>query len=239
MNRRPGGEPSLDPFQARLMDDLMRFVEGRSSREPAAPKRPSIRRRRRRALFVAVAVLLVSAAAATAVVLTRPDAQVVAAAGIACADRVAERPDLAIVVADGRSPVEVCAGLWRNGQIVSGSRGEPPELTACVSETGAVFVFPSGPAVCDKLGMTRGLPADYSPVAATLAGFRRALASRLEPAGGACPPIAEAAAIAEDELHRFGLRGWSVTVDDGGSGECASFGLDAQARTVVVSRIPG
>ncbi|MGD9696275.1 MAG: hypothetical protein AB7V42_11520 [Thermoleophilia bacterium] len=238
MTRRPGGDPVLDPFQARLLEDLTRYVEGRAQL-PLDDVRPARARRsaRRRVLLAAAALLLVAAAAAAAVIAGRPDAQTAAVAGVACADAASDTPDLAIIAADGRPPLEVCAQLWRTRQI-AGSSGDVPQLTPCLADSGAIIVYPAGPGICARLGLDPEIPAGYADAGRRINAFRRALVTRLEPTAEGCPSATEAGVLAEEELGRAGLAGWSVEVDTRGVGECASFGMDAARRVVTVTPLP-
>lgn len=209
---------------------------------PLVDPRPARRRhgvrRRRRLVVAAFACLLVAAAAAAAVIASRPDAQTAAVAGIACADSATAKPNLSIIAADGRPPLEVCAQLWRSGAVKAGSSGEVPALTPCLAESGAIFVYPGGAGVCEDLGLDPELPAGYADAGRQINAFRRALSARLEPTAASCPSVTEAELIAEDQITGSDLTGWTVEVQTGGAGECASFGLDGGRRVVTVSPLP-
>lgn len=236
MSRRDTHGPDLDAFQARLLDDLMPLARERAARSGAAPVPAPARRRRsrRRVAAVAAVALVAGAGVASSVVMTWPRADQAAAVGIGCVDAVSAEPDATtIVAADGRAPVEICADLWRDGVVSARASGAVPPLTACLTDAGAVIVYPTADRdVCERFGSTADLPADYERVATQMARFRRALDARLS-AGGACRAAEQGAAIARAELRRAGIRGWTVDISPGAGG-CVSFGLDGPTRSVII-----
>jgi len=196
------------------------------ARRDATPRR---RRPRARWLLALVPVAAVVAGATWAA--TRPSTEALATTGVACVSSADAAPDAtAVVRPDGRDPVDVCAGLWRRGEI-DRSTHEVPPLTACAGGAGnrSVVVFPTGDAgVCDRLG-GRPLPADYAGVSERLAGLRAVAEAT------ACRSAAQARAAVAAELARIGADDWRVTtrrVPD--PAPCVAVTIDGDRRTVAV-----
>jgi len=235
MRSRPEPPRPLDAFEARLLDDLQTYRSALDERSLPRSVRSPRRSRIRRSSALAAAVGLAVAGVAAAVVLTRPDAADLAVAGVACADRAVERPNLSIVVSDGRAPAALCADLWRRGEVVAGV-GSVPELTACVARTGAVVVYPAPRDICSELGEDP-VPAGFTAASARLTAFRREVTALLDPGTGTCPDLERAVAIVRAELTRRSIEGWSVRGDDASNGTCSTLGFDTSTHTVIVSRL--
>jgi hypothetical protein len=123
--------------------------------------RPAASRRRRRiviGLVPAVVIALFVATAFTTYALTRKPTHL---ESIGCYDRASLSANTAVVSADGRDPVTICAQVWRQGAL---GADVPTQLEACVLQTGAIGVFPrsNGGDTCGTLGLAR-LPASYGP----------------------------------------------------------------------------
>jgi len=216
------------------------WIEGRREHLLAElAGQPTASRRRRRivvALVPAVAALLV-ATAFTTYALTRQPTHL---ESIGCYDRASLSANTAVVSADGRDPVTVCAGVWREGAL---GTNVPQQLEACVLQTGAVGVFPRSPGedACDSLGLAR-LPASYAARAARFAGLQDAIVARLgEPASGSsqrgpeCVGKDAAIAFVRRELDSRGYRDWQIKVSGGdfsSASPCAEPAFDTAARTV-------
>ncbi|HEX6662333.1 MAG TPA: hypothetical protein VF025_01550 [Gaiellaceae bacterium] len=116
------------------------------------------RRRRRIVIALVPAVLVLLAATAfTTYAVTREPTHL---ESIGCYDRASLGANTAIVSADGRDPVTICAAVWRQGAL---GTNVPKQLEACVLQTGAIGVFPrsDGGDTCGSLGLAR-LPASYA-----------------------------------------------------------------------------
>lgn len=205
--------------------------------------RPRRSRRRRLTLVLVPAVVVVLAATAfTTYALTR---NVKHLESIGCYDSASLSANTAVVDADGRSPVAICAEAWRQGAF-----GSPPpkQLVACVLQTGAVGVFPaSGADTCGALGLSP-LPASYAAEARRFAHLRAAIEGRLgTPASGAskrgpqCVGGTEAVSFVRATLAANGYRGWRVQVMGSGFTEerpCAEPAYYTSAKTVYLFPVP-
>src|SRR5262249_30370384 len=113
------------------------------------------RRRRRIVIAVVPAVLLLLATTGfTTYALTREPTHL---NSIGCYDAPSLHANTAIVSADARDPVAICAGVWQEGAL---GENIPRQLDACVLQSGAIGVFPrsNGGDTCGSLGLAR-LPA--------------------------------------------------------------------------------
>lgn len=234
MSSSPDPHRPLDAFEARLLDDLQVYRSRVTVQSGRASERPT-RTRPHLRLLAAGGGLLVAGGVAAAVVLSRTDATDLAIAGVACADRVEGQPNLAIAVSDGETPVALCTRLWRTGAVAGPTRTVPP-LTACVAKAGSVVVYPAAAGVCARLGLAT-VPEGFEAASATFTAFRRAVSTRLDPAGAPCPDLDTAVRIVRAELARRHITGWSVRADRGTAGNCATIGFEPGSRTVVVSRL--
>jgi hypothetical protein len=201
--------------------------------------RPATSRRRRRIVIALVpAVLLILAATAfTTYALTREPTHL---ESIGCYEGASLRANTAIVSADGRDPVTICAGVWRQGAFGTNT---PRRLEACVLQSGAVGVFPRADAgdTCGSLGLAR-LPATYAAQAKQFAALRDAIVTRLgEPASGSaergtqCVPKEAATAYVRQELNTRGYADWQIKVAGGqfsAARPCAEPSFDTGAKTV-------
>ena len=137
--------------------------------------------RRRRRLLVAVPALLlaVGATAWTAHRLTR---EISHFESVGCYDRVSLDANVTVIDPQTTDPVAVCASLWRQGHVSTGTTNVPP-LRPCVLESGAVAVFPAADA-CAALGLAELRPttsrarADWASCVRRFARSSRAVARR-------------------------------------------------------------
>lgn len=201
-------------------------------------RQPRVERRRRRLTVVLVpaAIVLLAATAFTTYALTRTPSHL---ESIGCYDRADLSANLAVVDADGRTPVAICRDIWRQGAL---GKTVPKQLDACVLRSGAVAVFPRvGADTCGKLGLAP-LPASYAAEARRFAGLRDAVASRLgEPASGSskrgpqCLGGTGAEAFVRRELDARGYRDWQIRISGGAFSSqrpCAEPSFDGGAKTV-------
>jgi hypothetical protein len=223
-DRRELSAAWIERHRDHLLDEL--------SRQPAAE-----RRRRRLVIALVPAVLVLFAATAfTTYALTREPSHL---ESVGCYDRADLEANVAVVSADGRSPVAICSEIWQEGAL---GTNVPKRLEPCVLETGAIGVFPgSGADACSKLGLAP-LPASYAADAKRFAGLRDAIVSRLgEPASGAskrgpqCVGKVDAQAFIRHELEARGYGDWQITIAGGSftpQRPCAEPSFDTGAKTV-------
>jgi hypothetical protein len=180
------------------------------------------------AVLAPVAALVLGASAWTVYELTRSEP---ALDTVGCFDRAATRANVSVVSADGRSPVAICAELWRNGHVAP-TRRVPEHLTPCVLDTGGIAVFPASDA-CARLNL-RELPPTYGRDVRRFTAFRDDVMGRI---AGRCAGAAEAEAIVRDAIARHRIAGWRV--ERGGAftpaRACAVPAFDTQASAVVLT----
>lgn len=200
------------------------------------------RKRRRRRLALAIvpaAVVLLAATAFTTYALTREPTHL---ESIGCYDGASLSANTTVVEADGRTPIAICADLWRQG--VMGDASTPERLAACVLQSGAVGVFPSsGADTCAQLGLA-DVPASFAAESKRFAALRRAIIAQLgEPASGSSPRSAtcigetQARAIVRRELDAHGYGEWQIEVGgDGFTAErpCAEIHFDGKRRAAML-----
>jgi hypothetical protein len=176
----------------------------------APPKRFGLLRgRRRRVAILAFAIMLAASAVTTATIVRDPEQLAIGAVG--CSQSSNPGLGTAVVHLGGRSPVEVCAELWRN-------RGQaPPPLVACDSDRGIRVITGVGRHACANAGLA-SLPAGYQAAEARVARLVRDVAT-LEEATD-CTPPPELARRVEALLRRTGWTGWSTVVTPGDGGPC-------------------
>ena len=203
---------------------------------------PGRERRRRRLVLVLVpaVIALLAATAFTTYALTREPTHL---ESIGCYDRADLGSNTAVVNADGREPVAICADVWRQGALGNGK--VPKRLEACVLETGAIGVFPSAAAnTCGKLGLAP-LPASYAGNAKRFAALRDAIVAQLgEPASGSsdrgsqCLHEPAARALVRRALDAYGYSAWRIQTTGGSfSAErpCAEPSFDSGDKVVLLT----
>jgi hypothetical protein len=222
---------TFDPGSARGQAVLARAYATETSVTPVTPLSTTRRRRRVVAVLVAAAV----AAAAAAWVYRRTPTHTV---NVGCYAEA--RLDASTFVVDARpgQAVQACAQLWREGVFgpTTGSpAGTAPALAACTLSTGAVGVFPGGPAACARLR----LPVTQT----TRAGPDRigAVVARLQAAAASSPCLSPDSARTEAQaaLAEAGLNDWRVK----GTGfsdarPCATFSFDEANKRVLLVPAP-
>jgi hypothetical protein len=175
-----------------------------------ATPRPARRRLpRRRFGVLALAVLLLGASGVT-VARMASDGETLATGSVACYENADLSGDIAVLDADGRSPVEVCTDAW------SAEDGPVPAMLACVH--GGVAVIPArGLRSCADAGFEE-LPRGYAPAQAKVARLARDI-GRLEAAAD-CIPRRALARRAQALLRRTGWQGWRTVLRGGDGGPC-------------------
>ena len=231
------------PAQRDLPPGRLRLRKEHVVREVTMWDRAAQRRRRRLALVVVPAVLAVLAVTGfTTYALTREPTHL---ESVGCFETAELEGNIAVVNADGRNPMAICAELWRQGDIGPGPA--PESLAACVLETGAIGVFPSSrEGTCEQLGLT-DLPPTYATEAERFAALRDATAAELGASYGSseraprCLREEEARALVRRELAAHGYEDWSIEViGDGFTTEspCAAVGLGFDGERKVVFLVP-
>ncbi|HKD32782.1 MAG TPA: hypothetical protein VKB73_04850 [Gaiellaceae bacterium] len=196
--------------------------------------RPRAERRRRRivvALVPAVLVLL-AATAFTTYKLTRNPTHL---ESVGCYDRASLSANTAVVGADGRDPVAICAEVWQEGAL---GRPVPKHLEACVLQTGAIGVFPG---TCSSLGLAP-LPASYRAQAMRFASLQNAivaglgtLASGSSKRGRQCVGRTPAERFVRRILDARGYGDWQIKVAGGAftaTAPCAEPSFDTGGKSV-------
>ena len=179
-------------------------------------------------------LVLLAATAFTTYKLTRHPAHL---ESVGCYDRASLSANTAVVGADGRDPVAICADVWHQGAL---GQPVPRHLEACVLQTGAIGVFPG---TCSSLGLAP-LPASYRAQAKRFTSLQNVIVARLgTPASGSstrgpqCLGRAAAERFVRRALDARGYADWHVKVSAGSFGAsrpCAEPSFDTGARTVLL-----
>jgi hypothetical protein len=198
---------------------------------------PTAGRRRRLVITLVPAVLILLAATAfTTYKLTRNPTHLET---IGCYDRADLASNVAVVSADGRDPLTICSGVWRQGAL---GKQAPKVLQACVLQTGAIAVFPAvRHDTCGSLGLAP-LPASYRAEAKRFAALRHAVVAKLgEPASGSsrrgpqCVGRVAAERFVRRALDARDYADWQVKVAGGTFTQerpCAEPSFDTGSKTV-------
>jgi hypothetical protein len=182
------------PFAKRLRAELIAAITA-----PAATTRRSRLLSTRRTGLLALAALLVIAAATGAASRIFATPEELAQAQIACAADLNQQA-VAVVPADDRSPVEVCADEFRS------ARQPVPPLVACAGQT--VVVLPSSdPEACQRNGY-QPLPAEYEAARKRAARLERGIIAIEQSAD--CVPIEELARRIQALLDASGFSRWKT-----------------------------
>ena len=206
--------------------------------------RGSAQVRSRRRLRVGIAAVATLGAAAGYALVARDATKTL---DVACYSSPSIEAGFTVESADGRSPLDACAAAWRAGRI--GAERVPPPLTACVLESGVVGVFPSLPSedTCARLGIPSLAPvptttrattgsSPTTAAAGTVTDLRNVLSGEF--LSRPCLSPDEAAALAQREIARLGLAGWTVVASVTGpfpsDRPCASYGFDEEQRRVLL-----
>jgi hypothetical protein len=206
--------PQTRDLPARWIELRKEHLLGELALQPAAERR---RRRFTLVVMIPAAIALLAATAFTTYALTREPTHL---ESVGCFDRADLEANTAIVNADGRDPVVICAEIWRRGGLGAGPA--PERLEACVLTTGAIGVFPASEAdTCRELGLAP-LPPSYSREAKRFAALREAIVSRLgEPASGSskrgpqCVGEEAARGLVRSLLDAYGYSDWRIDVVGG------------------------
>lgn len=225
-----------DPVDPATVPDAESDQARRLLHQITATRRPNLARRRRliRAVAVAVAALLL-AAAAWAVLYRDPTEP----SGVGCYQSTDLASDRVVIRPDTEPSVDACTEPWRDGTLTNPTMapGTVPPFTGCVTETGALAVFPTDdPETCERLGLAPANPVpadDIEPVV----DLQNQLVEFFSTAG--CVDMQTATDKIQAILDRAGLDHWRIqTQPSPPDRPCASFGLDPQTNTVILVPIP-
>lgn len=205
----------------------------------ATPRLPDAtpRRSRRRTVLVITAVLVALLSIAAAWLALR---DVTDPLPIVCHQAPRLDSDAAAGASGGTLGVERCAWAWEDGVLINedfAPPGQIPVLIGCVTDEGNLAVFPGDdPALCERLGLTRPDPASMSDGDA-LRHLESDLVDWFDQHG------CQALDVAEHDIRQIldaqGLDDWRISVSGRNQNDpCASFGLDAENKTVRLVAIP-
>ena len=183
------------------------------------------RTRTRRLVAVAVAIAALVAAGAAYLYTREPSRSL----DVGCYQE-ARLPSTVFVVPASGAPADACRRVWRGGAF--SPTPIPAELTACVLRPGTIGVFPGGPEVCGRLGLSKA--SDIPPRRATaIAELRGRLSAASRDTDCLAPE--ETRVLVQRALADIGLDDW--TVDGGGftaDRPCTTFSIDEPAKRVVL-----
>lgn len=152
-------DPQLDQPLAPGEDPVAEQILQRALRSSPHPDdRMNTAARVRRIIAGLFAVVVVgTGAVAVARWVSQPDDT----ARLSCYSDVAIDPEAqyALPVDPDLTPIDQCAALWADGRL---GPGEPPPLSACVSDASITIVVPGRPGTCSSIGL-----ADLDPDAPT------------------------------------------------------------------------
>jgi hypothetical protein len=214
--------PSLEEDIERRLGD----VDVRAIALLEHPRSKNLRQRPRRRR-VATAVLVSSALllAGGAYAITRPPASATVE-GIVCFEDASGEAGGNVVGADGRSPADVCAEMWKAGSIMPNVSQAPPLQACTFAKAHYVGVFPSDDHnLCASLGLAP-VPAGYQESAAQFAAMLDDLAHGLN---GTCVALDEAGFVAREVLDGHGFVEWAIESVGAASPKtpCTDYSFDA------------
>lgn len=228
--RRDQVETHSSPAAQRLLAAILSTPR----QEPSPAAKP--RSRSRLGVALAIVALAVAALAATWI-LTRPVTQPQALACFQAPNLDADRVGVRLGPSEGQA---ACEALWADSTLSNPDFGPPgtvPPLVACVSEAGWLFVFPGDdPGLCTRLGLAIPDPGSM-PDADAIRALTSALVDYFS--DQQCIPIPQAVIDVREILDTHVGPDWSISSEPGTDDRpCASFGLDAEERTVFLVPIP-
>lgn len=197
-------------------------------------REPNVVRRRRRRLIVAVAILAVLGGAAAWIV-TRAVTNTTA---ISCYQELnlsGPRVGLAGHPLDAQS----CAPFWADGTLTNPDYppGVVPPLVACVTDTGALGVFPSDDHnLCEKLDLAPPDPASIRD-ATPILDLDQAISEYF--ATDQCIPIPRAVDDVRQILEDHDASDWTITIGEQRPDRpCASLSFEPETHTMRIVPIP-
>lgn len=184
---------------------------------------------------VALAIAIIAALAAAGMtwfILTRE----VTHLGISCHAEVNMSSDIVAVSADGTPAATDCVAPWADELLTNPdiTFGDVPPLTACVTDVGAVAVFPTAdPDVCELLGLAQQNPNQPSDSLKKLAAAEQEITDYI--LATTCQPPDEAETVISGILAAHGLADWTVTRQpDHPDRPCASIAYDTERKLVIL-----
>lgn len=213
-----------DPTARRVLNEVYRRHELKRARG-------SSRRRRLRWAAALGGVALAAGGVAAAAVIgfgqpTHPES------GALCRAE-AELSGDVVALSPGEDPIAACGRVWSSGQF--GPVSTMPSLTACIGPNGAIEVFPAGPGICERVGLS---PADtvLSDVNELVLTMQDRLSVEINL--GECRPVPEIAEQARGIIDEIGIDGWQVATEPGSeTGVCGKMAVDSSTRTVTVHEL--
>lgn len=216
-------------------DEIDAYSPAASRMLNAVARRPS--RRTRRLVIVAVALLAVVAALAMVWVFATRD---VNALSTSCYQEISLASDRIGIEVDSLPSATDCEQPWEEGILKQPGLepGTVPNLTACVTDTGELAVFPSeDPETCSALGLATPTPDQPQDTLTAVAAAQADIRDYLF--GSACRFLDEAELEIRLILDRSGLTDWSIRRQpDQPNRPCASVIYDVPGTTVIVVPIP-
>lgn len=219
-----------NPADPRLIDAYSDAANGILATVTATPTRHRVSRR---TLMLAAALLaLVTAVAAAAILLTR-DITNLSVTCYQAADLGSDRVGLSL---DAIPAASACEETWRDGALTSEGEtpGFVPPLTACVTDTGGLAVFPTDdPRTCERLGLSSPTPDQPTDELAAFAAAKADIFDYLEAAN--CQPVNEAEDVIRTILDNHGLTTWTINRQpDHPNRPCATVSYHPEDKTIVI-----
>lgn len=158
--------------------------------------------------------------------------------GITCFDSTDLEGTRVGVAPEGEISAERCAPLWSD-EVLSNPAvaqpGEVPPLLGCVSEEGALWVFPTDdPGLCNRLGLDRAeeaaTPNPVLTMSETLADYF---------ASQECLTMDDAVQKVQSVLSELALDDWTIEVQPiSEERPCASLAIDTDTTTILLVPMP-
>ena len=235
-------DPAPRDSMPTAMSSLGRSIRARVAEEMLAERPPDHRRlnNRRlnnRRLVVRVLIALVVAALASAAtwIITREASD---PSGVVCYEE-ASLESTGIVVAANPFDTSLCDPLWAEGVLQNPAvePGAAPQLVGCVNAHGVLVVFPASDNsdVCGDLDLARHESSTSEQLLMDMNKRFNGLFTEAQ-----CLELNDAKLEATEIVRVTGLKDWTVVVTTSATEErpCASYAIDASARTVVLVPVP-
>lgn len=128
-------------------------------------------------------------------------------------------------------PIASCAVLWTDGRIASDE--QPPQLTACVLDTGIIAVIPGDQRVCAELGLANWV-GELSDGEVNLLAFQDALVAGF---GDRCVTEGNVEAEVRAIMAEFGVADWEILLRGGytPTRQCSAVTAAAEEQVVVIA----
>jgi hypothetical protein len=226
-----------DPFELLV---ALNPVAGLSTREDADDAMfeaiiaaQFVRRRRPPVWVIGGAVVAVTVSLAAFVFLRRESPS--NPLQLVCYPTAEEQPRAQFAMPMTDDPVGACAELWTKGPIATDER--PPELTACILETGIIAVIPGDSQVCARLGLANWV-GDFTPSETDLLEFQDALVARFL---DRCVTDDDVESEVRALMAEYGVASWRLVQRGGYTSErqCSVVTTFADQQLVVIASRPG